>query len=115
MSIGKHHIHSGKNTYKLENQLIKSLCCQFFLYISEFVATLKFYRLKVVILILRLLFFPSNFKKLLQVNHLSCIKQYVLGYFILIYFSSIVKQALFCLCKSRSNQFLEPTSTKQLE
>ena len=31
---------------------------------------------------------------------------------ILIYFMSIVKQALFCLCKSRSNPFLEPTSTK---
>ena len=29
--------------------------------------------------------------------------------------SSIVKQAMFCLCKSRSNLFLEPTSTKQLE
>jgi len=26
-----------------------------------------------------------------------------------------VKQAFFCLCKSRSNPFLEPTSTKQLE
>jgi len=26
-----------------------------------------------------------------------------------------VKQALFRLCKSRSNPFLEPTSTKQLE
>ena len=36
-------------------------------------------------------------------------------FFILIYFSSIVKQAFFCLCKSRSNPFLEPTSTKQLE
>ena len=33
----------------------------------------------------------------------------------LIYFSSIVKQAIFCLYKSRSNPFLEPTSTKQLE
>ena len=32
-------------------------------------------------------------------------------FFILIYFSSIVKQAFFCLCKSRSNPFLEPTST----
>ena len=36
-------------------------------------------------------------------------------YFILIYFSSIVKQAHFCLYKSHSNPFLEPTSTKQLE
>jgi len=27
----------------------------------------------------------------------------------------IVKQAIVCLSKSRSNQFLEPTSTKQLE
>jgi len=27
----------------------------------------------------------------------------------------IVKQAIFCLCKSRSDPFLEPTSTKQLE
>ena len=35
-------------------------------------------------------------------------------YFILIYFSSIVKQAILCLCKSRSNPFLEPTSAKQL-
>ena len=26
-----------------------------------------------------------------------------------------MKQAFFCLCKSRSNPFLEPTSTKQLE
>jgi len=26
-----------------------------------------------------------------------------------------VKQAIFYLCKSRSNPFLEPTSTKQLE
>jgi len=26
-----------------------------------------------------------------------------------------VKQAFFCLCKSSSNPFLEPTSTKQLE
>ena len=33
----------------------------------------------------------------------------------LIYFSSIVKQVFFFLCKSRSNPFLEPTSTKQLE
>jgi len=33
---------------------------------------------------------------------------------ILIYFSSTVKQAIFCLCKSRSNPFLETTSTKQL-
>ena len=31
------------------------------------------------------------------------------------YFSSIVKQAFFGLCKSRSNPFLEPTRTKQLE
>ena len=36
-------------------------------------------------------------------------------WFILIYFSSIVKHACFCLCKSRSNPFLELTSTKQLE
>ena len=35
--------------------------------------------------------------------------------FILIYFSLIVKQAIFCLCKSHSNPFLEPTSTKQLD
>ena len=28
-------------------------------------------------------------------------------------FKSIVKQAVFCLCKSSSNIFLEPTSTKQ--
>jgi len=27
----------------------------------------------------------------------------------------IVKQAIFCLCKSRSDPFLEPTSTNQLE
>ena len=26
-----------------------------------------------------------------------------------------MKQAIVCLCKSRSNPFLEPTSTKQLE
>ena len=26
-----------------------------------------------------------------------------------------MKQTIFCLCKSRSNPFLEPTSTKQLE
>jgi len=26
-----------------------------------------------------------------------------------------VKQTIFCLCKSHSNPFLEPTSTKQLE
>jgi len=26
-----------------------------------------------------------------------------------------VKQAVICLCKSLSNPFLEPTSTKQLE
>ena len=26
-----------------------------------------------------------------------------------------MKQAIFCLCRSRSNPFLEPTSTKQLE
>ena len=32
-----------------------------------------------------------------------------------IYFSLIVKQAIICLCKSRSNPFLEPTSTKQWE
>ena len=38
-----------------------------------------------------------------------------LGKFILIYFSSIVKQAFVFLCKSRSNPFLEPTSTKQFE
>ena len=37
------------------------------------------------------------------------------SYFILIYFSTIVKQAFFFLCKSHSNPFLEPTSTKQLE
>jgi len=34
---------------------------------------------------------------------------------IYIKFSLIVKEAIFCLCKSRSNPFLEPTSTKQLE
>jgi len=33
--------------------------------------------------------------------------------FILIYFSSIVKEAMFCFRKSRSNPFLEPTSTNQ--
>ena len=32
-----------------------------------------------------------------------------------VYFSSNVKQALICLCKSRSNPSLEPTSTKQSE
>ena len=31
----------------------------------------------------------------------------------LVYFSMIVKQAIIGLCKSRSNLFLEPTSTKQ--
>jgi len=31
----------------------------------------------------------------------------------LIYFGSIVKQAMFFLCKSHSNPFLEPISTKQ--
>jgi len=36
-----------------------------------------------------------------------------LVYFIVIYFSLIGKQAIICLCKSRSNLFLEPTSTKQ--
>ena len=39
----------------------------------------------------------------------------ILVWFILIYFSSIVKQVIFCLTKSRSNPFLETTSTKQLE
>ena len=34
---------------------------------------------------------------------------------ILIHFSSIVKQEGVCLCKSRSNPFLEPTSPKQFE
>ena len=33
----------------------------------------------------------------------------------LVYFSMIVKQAIIGLCKSRSNLFLEPTSTKQWE
>ena len=33
--------------------------------------------------------------------------------FILIYSSSIVKQAFFCLRKSSSNPSLEPTSTEQ--